>query len=146
VEERRQAVAAEILALGVKLRREIERHDVPALVARIPPAGLSCGGRVVPRERVARDLRNGASWVHGVLFGGSGFRAPPGTAPSLAALFEESSEIALAVSFEPDPGAGPEGRPCLEYRAKERATPGAPFCFERRDGRWWLAESLYPCG
>jgi hypothetical protein len=145
-EERRRSVAPEIIALGLEIRREIERHDVAALVARVPPDGLRCGDRLLPRERVARDLQNERSWIHGVLFGGAGYRPPPGTAPSLAALFRSAREIAVAVSFEPDARAGPEGRPCVEYRAKEAATPVAPLCFERRGRRWWLVESLYPCG
>lgn len=145
IEERRQALAPEIISIGLRIRREIERHDVAALVARVPPDGLRCGDRVVPRERVARDLRNERSWIHGVLFGGAGYRPPPGTAPSLAAMFRNAREIAVAVSFEPDARAGPEGRPCVEYRAKEAATPIAPLCFERRGERWWLVESLYPC-
>jgi hypothetical protein len=146
VERRREAVAREIGALGAEIRRAIERHDVAALVARVPPDGLRCGDRVVPRDRVARDLQNEGSWVHGVLFGGPGYGPPPGTAPSLAALFRAAREVALAVSFQQDPRAGPEGRPCLEFRAKELGTPGPPLCFERRGEAWWLAESLYPCG
>jgi hypothetical protein len=146
VERRREAVAREIAALGAELRRAIEKHDVAALVARVPEDGLRCGDRMVPRDRVAHDLRNEASWVHGVLFGGSGYSPPPGTAASLAALFRAAPEIALAVSFQQDPRAGPEGRPCLEFRAKGIGTPGPPLCFERRGEAWWLAESLYPCG
>ena len=144
--ERREAIAREIMAVGAQIRREIEAHDVAALVARVPEDGLRCGSRAVPRERVARDLRNERSWVHGVVFGGPGYAPPAGTAASLAALFRSAKELALAVSFEPDRRAGPEGRPCLEFRSKESGTPGAPLCFERRGDRWWLAESLYPCG
>jgi hypothetical protein len=146
VERRREAVAREIAALGAQLRRAIEKHDVAAFVARVPQDGLRCGDRVVPRARVERDLRNEGSWVHGVVFGGRGFTPPPGTAPSLAGLFRTAREVALAVSFQQDPRAGPEGRPCLEFRAKEIATPGPPLCFERRGDAWWLVESLYPCG
>ncbi|HEY6003812.1 MAG TPA: hypothetical protein VIV57_13115 [Anaeromyxobacter sp.] len=146
VERRREAVAREIAALGAQIRRAIEKHDVAALVARVPEDGLRCGDRVVPRARVERDLRNEGSWIHGVVFGGPGYGPPPGTAPSLAALFRTAREIALVVSFQQDARAGPEGRPCLEFRAKEVGTPGPPLCFERRGEAWWLAESLYPCG
>jgi hypothetical protein len=146
IDRRREDVAKEIAALGAKLRSEIEEHDVAAVLAHVPESGLRCGNRVIPRERVARDLRNEGSWVHGVVFGGSGFRPPRGTAASLAELFKSAREVALAVSFQADPRAGPEGRPCLEFRAKDVATPGAPLCFERQGKAWWLVESLYPCG
>jgi hypothetical protein len=145
LERRREATAREIVALGTRIRREIERHDVPALVALVPQDGLRCGDRVVPRDRVARDLRNEGSWVHSVVFGGPAYRPPPRTAASLAELFRTAREVALVVSFHADPRAGPEGRPCLEFRSKDVATPSAPLCFERRGNAWWLAESLYPC-
>lgn len=146
LERRREAIAKEILAIGTRIRGEIEAHDVAGLLARVPEEGLRCGDRTVPRAHVARDLRDERSWVHGVLFGGPGFRPPPGAAASLAALLRGGREVALAVFFETDPRAGPEGRPCLEFRSKDADTPGAPLCFERRGGRWWLVESLYPCG
>jgi hypothetical protein len=146
VERRREAVAREIAEIGNRIRREIERHDVAALLARVPEDGLRCGERVVPRDRVAHDLRSEASWIHGVVFGGPGYRPPPGTAPSLAALLRGAQEVALAISFQPDARAGPEGRPCLEFRSKELGTPGPPLCFERRGEAWKLTESLYPCG
>lgn len=146
LERRREVVAKEIMALGKTIRREIEGHDVAGLLARVPQEGLRCGDRVVPRDKVARDLRNEGSWIHGAVFGGAGYNPPPGTATSLAALFRGAREVALVVSFEPDPHAGDEGRPCLEFRSKDTGTPGAPLCFERKGERWWLAESLYPCG
>lgn len=146
VERRREAVAREIAVLGNRIRREIERRDVAALLAHVPEDGLRCGDRVVPREHVAHDLRSEGSWVHGVLFGGPGYSPPPGTAPSLAALFRGAREVALAVSFQPDSRAGAEGRPCLEFRVKDMGTPGPPLCFERRGDAWKLTESLYPCG
>jgi len=146
IERRREAIAREIIAIGAQIRREIEGHDVAGLLARVPQEGLRCADRVVPRERVARDLLDERSWVHGVLFGGPGYGPPPGTAASLAALFRSAREVALAVSFEPDPRAGPDGRPCLAFRSRESGTPGSPLCFERRQDRWWLVESLYPCG
>lgn len=145
VERRREDTVREIAALGTRLRGEIEKHDVQAVLAHVPEAGLRCGDRVIPRERVAHDLQNEASWVHGLVFGGSGFRPPRGTAASLADLFKSAREIAIAVSFEADPRAGPEGRPCLEFRSKDVATPGSPLCFERQGKSWWLVESLYPC-
>ncbi len=146
VERRREAIARELLAVGAALQREIARGDAAAIAARIPAGGLRCGGRTVPKARVARDLAAPASWLHGVFFGGPGFAPGPGTAPSLAALLRSGRDVALVVSFRRDPQAGPTGRPCLELRAKELATPGAPLCFEERGGRWWLTESLYPCG
>ncbi|HEY6099527.1 MAG TPA: hypothetical protein VIW03_08860 [Anaeromyxobacter sp.] len=145
-ERRREAIAREMVALATEIRRDIERGDAAALVARVPADGLRCGDRVVPRDRIARDLRSDRSWLHGVLFGGTGYAPPPGTFPSLAALFRSAQEVAVVVSFQPDPRAGPEGRPCLEFRSKASGTPGAPLCFERRGDRWWFAESLYPCG
>lgn len=146
IERRRDVIARELIRLGGQVRREIERGDAAALAARVPEDGLRCGGRIVPRERVARDLRSERSWLHGVLFGGPGYTPPPRTAASLAALFRAHREVAVVVSFEPDPRAGPTGRPCLDFRARESGTPGAPLCFERRGERWWFTESLYPCG
>jgi hypothetical protein len=146
LERRREVIAKEIVALAKSLRREIEGHDVAGLLALVPQEGLRCGDRVVPRDKVARDLRNEGSWIHGAVFGGPGYHPPAGTAPSLAALFRSAREVAFVVSFEPDPRAGDEGRPCLEFRSKDTGTPGTPLCFERKGDRWWLAESLYPCG
>jgi len=146
LERRREAIARELLRVGAALRREIERGDVAALVARVPQDGLRCGGRVVPRARVARDLSAPESWLHGVLFGGAGFAPGRGAAASLQALLRSGREIAIAVSFQRDARAGAVGLPCLEFRAKGVVTPGAPLCFEERGGRWWLTESLYPCG
>jgi hypothetical protein len=143
LEARRAAIADELIRLGATIRGEIERGDADAIVARVPVEGLRCGGQLVPRERVARDLRNPSSWLHGVVFAAP--RAD-GRAASLRALFRSANEIAVVVGFHGgDPRAGPEGRPCLSFRAKGRETPGAPLCFESRGGRWWLTESLYPC-
>jgi hypothetical protein len=146
LDRRREAIAREILRVGAAVRREIERGDAAALVARVPADGLRCGARVVPRARVARDLADPASWLHGVFFGGPGFRPGPRSPPSLRELLRSERDVALAVSFQRDRRSGPVGLPCLEFRAKGATTPGAPLCFEERGGRWWLAESLYPCG
>jgi hypothetical protein len=143
---RREAIARELLRLGAALQAATERGDVAALVARVPEDGLRCRGRRVPKARVARDLSAPGSWLHGVFFGGPGYAPGPRTPPSLAALFRSGREVAIVVSFQRDPRAGPAGRPCLDYRAKDVGTPGAPLCFEERGGRWWFTESLYPCG
>ncbi len=144
-EQRRAEIAKQILQLAGELQREIEAGNVGALVARIPPAGLRCGGARVPRARVERDLRGEATWLHGVLFGGPGANPPgPGQPASLKALFASAKEIAVLVEFREDPGSE-VGMPCLDYHARDTITPGAPFCFEWRNGKWWFAESLYPC-
>ncbi len=101
---------------------------------------------MVPRARVEHDLRAPGSWLHGVLFGGSGYTPPRGAPGSLADLLARAREVAILVAFQADPRAGALGRPCLDFRARDMATPGVPFCFEQRGGRWWLTESLYPCG
>lgn len=145
-EARRERIAKELIALGRELEREIRAGDASALLARVPPDGLRCGGRVVPHAKVARDLRSERSWLHATFFGGAAATSTPGRPGSLAALFRAASEIAVVVSFQPDRSAGAVGRPCLEFRAKGLVTPGAPLCFEARGGRWWFAESLYPCG
>jgi hypothetical protein len=145
VEKRREAIARELLRVGAELRRAIERGDAAALLARVPDAGLRCGGRTVPKARVARDLGAADSWLRGVFFGGPGYAPPPGTARSLAALLR-GPEVALTVSFAIDRRAGEIGRPCLDFRAEGVGTPGVPICFEERRGRWWIVESLYPCG
>jgi hypothetical protein len=145
LEERRAEIAKQILALAGRLQREIEAGDVAALVARVPPEGLRCGGRRVPRAHVERDLRSDGSWLHGVIFGGAGATAStPGQPSSLKALFATAKEIAVLVGFREDPGTE-VGMPCLDYHARDTITPGAPFCFEWRNGKWWFAESLYPC-
>jgi hypothetical protein len=154
LEQRRAEIARELVRLGAELERQIVAQDADALLARVPPDGLRCAGRVVPRAKVARDLRGGVArdrrgggtWLHGVFFGGAGAPARPGAPTSLAAFLRSQREVAIIVSFRADPRAGPVGRPCIDYRAKGVATPGAPLCFERRDGRWWFTESLYPCG
>ncbi len=145
LDARRAAVADELMKLGAALQREISRGDVEALLARVPAGGLRCGEGTVPRAHVARDLRAPGSWLHGVLFGGPGYAPPPGGPASLRAFFDGAREIAVLVSFRRDPRAGALGRPCLEYRARDLSTPGAPFCFEPAGGRWWLTASLYPC-
>jgi hypothetical protein len=144
LEQRRAEVARELLRVGEELRRELLAGDARALAARIPSDGLRCSGRVVPRARVQRDLATPGSWLHDTLLGApAATGAPPA---SVAELLRSSPEVAIAVSFVKDPRALPLGRPCLEFRAKDVPTPGAPFCFEQRDGRWWFTESLYPCG
>ncbi|WP_242346131.1 hypothetical protein [Anaeromyxobacter terrae] len=145
VERRREEIARELVRLGGELQRAIEAEDVAAVVARVPPDGLRCGERVVPRERVERDLRSEGSWLHGVFFGGQGHVPFPGMARSLRAFFREASEVAVLVAFRRDARAGAVGLPCIDYRAPGLGTPGAPLCFERRDGRWWFTESPYPC-
>lgn len=147
LERRRAAIADELVRLGAHLEREIQAGDVAAILARVPPDGLSCGGRIVPRARIERDLRDRSSWLHGVLLGGPAApAAAPGRPPSLRAFFAAAPEVAVVVAFRRDPRAGTVGRPCLDFRARDLATPGVPFCFEARGGRWWLTESLYPCG
>jgi hypothetical protein len=145
-EQRRAEIAKALVRLGAELRRQIVAGDVDALVARIPPEGLRCAGRVVPRAKVARDLRGDGTWLRAVFFGGPGAPARAGAPASLADFLRKAPEVAILVSFRPDPRAGPVGRPCIDYRAKDVATPGGPLCFEERDGRWWFTESLYPCG
>jgi hypothetical protein len=146
VEQRRSAIAKELVRLGAELQRQIVAKDVDALLARIPPEGLRCAGTVVPRAKVARDLRAPDRWLHGTFFGAPGAPQRPGAPPSLAAFLRSAREIAIVVFFQPDPRAGPAGRPCLDFRTKDLPTPGAPLCFEQRGGRWWFTESLYPCG
>jgi hypothetical protein len=146
VEQRRKQIAQALVRVGAELQRQIAAGDVDALVARVPPEGLRCGDRTVPRAKVARDLRGDGTWLRTVFFGGPAAAGRPGAPASLAAFLRAGREIAIVVSFRPDPRAGPVGRPCLDYRAKDVATPGAPLCFEERGGRWWFTDSLYPCG
>jgi hypothetical protein len=146
LEQQRAAIAKEVVQLGAELQRRIEAGDAEALVARVPADGLRCAGTIVPREKVARDLRGPERWLHRVFFGAPGTKQRPDAAPSLAAFLRSADEVAIVVSFQRDARAGPAGRPCIDYRVKDRATPGAPLCFEKRDGRWWFTESLYPCG
>ncbi len=144
LEQRRADIARDILRLAGRLQGEIERGDVAAVLARIPPDGLRCAGTLVPRARVERDLRTEGSWLHGVIFGGPGATASAGQPSSLKALFATAKEIAVVVGFREDPRSA-VGIPCLDYRAKNTITPGAPLCFEKRNGKWWFTESLYPC-
>jgi hypothetical protein len=145
LERRREAIAGELVKLGARLQREIEAGDVEAILARVPAGGLRCAERIVPRARVARDLRDPGSWLRATLLGPPG--RPPAVPPrSLRAFFAAAREVAVLVSFQRDARAGPVGLPCLEYRARDVAAPQVPLCFESRGGRWWLAESLYPCG
>jgi hypothetical protein len=145
VERRREQIARELIRLGGELQRAIEAEDVEALVARVAPDGLRCGERVVPRERVERELRSERSWLHGVFFGGPGHVPSPRVARSLREFFREAREVAVLVAFREDAAAGAVGLPCIDYRAPGLGTPGAPLCFEKRAGRWWFTESLYPC-
>jgi hypothetical protein len=145
LEARREKIAEEILRVGAALRREIEAGDVTAVAARVPPSGLRCAGRIVPRDRVARDLGNPRSWLHGLLFGGPGYVPAAGAPASLRQFFRNAPEIGVLVAFQRDPRAGPVGRPCLDFRAPTLPTPGTPFCWERVSGRWMFTESLYPC-
>ncbi|ACG75332.1 conserved hypothetical protein [Anaeromyxobacter sp. K] len=145
LDARREAIAQELLRIGGALQREIEAGDVGAVLARVPAEGLRCAGQVVPRARVERDLREPSRWLHQTLFGapeGAGGGAPA----SLRALLVRAKEVAVMVSFRRDPRAGPVGRPCLEFRARDLVNPAPPFCFEKQGRRWWLTESLYPCG
>ncbi len=145
LEARRKAIAQQVMQVAAKVQREIEAGDVQALLARVPPEGLRCGGQLVPRPRVEHDLRTQGAWLHSVFFGGPG--APPaatGQPASLRAFFAGATEIAVTVGFREDPRT-PVGMPCVEYVAKNTVTPGAPFCFVERSGRWWFTESLYPC-
>ena len=146
IEQRRARIAKELVPLGAELQRHIVAGDANALLALVPPDGLRCAGRLVPRAKVARDLRAQGTWLHDVYFGGSASPTRSGAPASLAAFLRNAREIAILVSFQPDPRAGPTGRPCIDFRAKNVATPGAPLCFEKRDGRWWFTECLYPCG
>jgi hypothetical protein len=145
-ERRRAEIARELVRLGEQLRRQIVAGDAKAIAARVPPDGLRCAGRIVPRARVERDLATPGSWLHDTLFGAAGHAARGAPPASVAEVLRTSADVAIAVSFVRDPRALPLGRPCLEFRAKNVVTPGAPLCFEQRDGKWWFTESLYPCG
>jgi hypothetical protein len=146
VESRRAEVARDLVRLGQELRREIVAGDAGALGARVPAEGLRCAGRLVPRGRVQRDLATPGSWLHDTILGAPGAKGARGAPGSLAELLRSQAEVAITVSFVQDARAAPLGRPCLEFRVKDVVTPTAPLCFERRDGRWWFTESLYPCG
>jgi hypothetical protein len=147
LERRRAEIADEMVRLGARLQKEIEAGDVGAVLARVPPEGLACGDRLVPRAKVERDLRDPVSWLHGVVFGAPGAApASAGRATSLRGFFAVAKEVAVMVTFRRDPVAGAVGRPCLDFRARDLPTPGVPFCFVSRGGKWWLTESLYPCG
>jgi hypothetical protein len=143
LDARREAHARRIVALGLDLRREILAGDVAAIAARVPAEGLRCGDRIVPRDRVLRDLRTPSSWVHRTLFGAGTASGPP---PSMREFFRRAGEVAVEVTYEPDPEAGPLGRACLRYRAPKLVAPVLPLCFVERRGAFWLVESLYPCG
>jgi hypothetical protein len=144
LEARRKELAGQVMQVAARVQREIEAGDLKALLARVPAEGLRCGGRVVPRARVEHDLRTEGTWLHAVLFGGAGASAPPGQPASLRDFFAGAKEVAVTVGFREDPRS-PVGLPCAEFRARDTVTPGAPFCFEQKEGRWWFAESLYPC-
>lgn len=146
MEQRREAVAKELVRLGGELQRQIAGGQVDALVARVPPEGLRCAGRIVPRAKVARDLRTPGTWLHDVLFGGPSRGPRPGAPTSMVDFLRTAKDVAILVSFQPDAVAGPTGRPCIDFRAEGLVTPGTPLCFAHRDGRWWFTESLYPCG
>lgn len=146
LEARREAIAQELVKLGAVLQREIEAGDPGALAARVPAAGLRCAGQVVPRARVERDLREPSRWLHRTLFGAPGAAPGRGAPESLRAFLARAKEVAVMVTFRRDPRAGPVGRPCLEFRARDLVNPAPPFCFEQQGRRWWLTESLYPCG
>lgn len=144
LEAKRAEIAREVIRLAPALQRDIEAGDVKALLARVPSEGLRCGERVVPRARLEHDLRTDGTWLRGAFFGGAGASAAPGQPTSLKAFFASAREIAAVVAFREDPRTA-VGLPCLEFHAKNMVTPGAPFCFEHRGGRWWLVESFYPC-
>jgi hypothetical protein len=146
VERDRETTARALVRLGGELRDGIVAGDAGAILAHVPPEGLRCGGRIVPRAKVERDLRAPDSWLHGVFFGRAGAAGSRAAPASLAELFREHPRTAIVVGFVPDRRAGPAGRPCLDYRVEGVTTPGAPLCFEARGGRFWLTDSLYPCG
>lgn len=146
VERRRAEIARKLTRVAKEIEGEILAGDASAIAARVPQGGLRCGDRIVPRARVERDLRSRSSWLHGVFFGGPGYVPPAGGVESLAALLRSSREIAIVVTFRPDERSGPAGLPCLDYRAERTVTPGVPLCFEESGGRFWFAQSLYPCG
>lgn len=144
LERRRAELAEELVKLGLAIQREIEAGDAAALLARVPADGLRCAGQVVPRARIERQLRRTDSWLHRTILAAPG--GAPGARPaSLRAFFAAAPEVAVLVAFRRDARAGPLGRPCIEYRARDLVAPAAPFCFEARGGRWWFTESLYPC-
>jgi hypothetical protein len=142
LEQRREAIAREILTIAGALRGAIVRGDAATILERVPASGLRCGERVIPRARVMHDLRTPGTWLHEVFFGAGGTAESP---RSLQVFLRGAREVAMVVAFRVDPAAGPVGRPCLDFRVKGVATPGAPLCFEQRAGRWWLVQSLYPC-
>lgn len=144
LEQKRAALAREVIRLAPAIQKEIEAGNAKAILARVPAEGLRCAGRIVPRARVEHDLRTEGAWLHAVLFGGPGAPAEAGQPASLQAFFAAAKEIQVVVAFREDPRT-PVGLPCLDFRARDTVTPGAPFCFEQRGGRWWLVESLYPC-
>jgi hypothetical protein len=146
LEARREAVANELLRLAAALQAAIEKGDAGTLLARVPEDGLRCAGRIVPKARVARDLADRRSFLHAVLFGGPAYAPPAGGAPSLRALLRDAPEVQALIGFRKDDRAGALGRPCLEFRTRDREGPSVPLCFEKRARRWWLTESLYPCG
>jgi hypothetical protein len=146
LDDQRAAVAQELARVGAALQAEIEAGNVDALAARIPREGLRCGERVLPRDRVLRDLRGPDTWLHGVLFGAPGEAARRGEPTSLRAFLSGAKEVAVLVAFARDARAGPAGRPCLDFRAKDLVNPARSFCFEEQGGTWWLTQSLYPCG
>jgi hypothetical protein len=146
LDDQRTAIAQELVRLGATLQAEIEAGNVDAVATRIPQDGLRCGERVLPRERVLRDLRGPDTWLHAVLFGAPNESARRGEPASLRAFLAGAKEVAVLVAFARDARAGPAGRPCLDYRAKDLVNPARPFCFEKQGGTWWLTQSLYPCG
>jgi hypothetical protein len=139
----REAMARRLVALGRELRREVEEGNVEAILARVPPAGLACGDRTVPRARVERDLRTPSSWLHRTLLGRG---SPAGPPASLRDFFLRVDEVSVEVAFEPDRDAGPLGRGCLSFRARGLSPPYLPLCFLERRGRLWLTHGPYPCG
>ena len=145
LEAQREAIARRLVRIGDEIRREIEAGDAAALAARVPPEGLRCAGRVVPRARVERDLRAPHTWLHRRVFGDDRAAARGGDG-SLRGFFRRAGDVAVAVAFEPEPAAGPLGRPCIRYRSGDVAPPLLPLCFVERRGTFWLTESLYPCG
>jgi hypothetical protein len=140
------ATEAQIIRLAERIRADILRGKVDAILELVPPDGMGCGDEKIPRARVERDLSEKGTYVNALLFDSATLRerySKSGNSVSFQEKFRQSPRGPIVVTFLNFPGQDPNAFPCANFHFGDDYPE--TVCFFRRGGKWRLTDSFYEC-
>jgi hypothetical protein len=126
-----------------QLQEAVRLRSPDAILALVRPEGMDCIDSVVSVEKMRRDLTTKGTLLHSYLFDESTYREKSSNLRdpmSLAEFLRVAKDVVIVVGH-----SELEGVECAQFETSNvEYKPGV--CFFKEHGRWYLYQSLYPCG